>query len=96
MKKYFTELVDYLKPRLPLDDPVLKHARVVDTDLQLTSSVNSLRYFLDRFPSLLPPGATVNMVTEQFAEYQGADLSACIDNRMDQTWINIGNLSTDG
>lgn len=95
VKAYYIQLVDYLKPRLPLDDPVLKHARVVDVCLQDQSSISSLRFFLDRFPCLLPAGATVNMVTEQFAEYQGADVSSCIDTRMDQTWVNIGRLTTD-
>eukprot|EP00745_Piridium_sociabile_P015859 TRINITY_DN23683_c0_g2_i1.p1 TRINITY_DN23683_c0_g2~~TRINITY_DN23683_c0_g2_i1.p1 ORF type:complete len:488 (+),score=133.55 TRINITY_DN23683_c0_g2_i1:473-1936(+) len=92
VKAYFQELADYLKSRLPLGDPLLAHAEVADVACQDDSSVTSVRYFLTRFPSLLPQGCTVNDITEQFSSYQERDLSSCVADRIDKTWENIGCL----
>ena len=45
--------------KLPLRDPLLQHARVVDPAKQLTATQEDLQYFLERFPSLLPAGTSV-------------------------------------
>lgn len=96
VKAYFVALVDYLKSRLPLGDPLLAHAQVVDVDRQDDASVNSVTFFLARFPSLLPPGSTVNDITEQFSSYQARDVQSCKAERIDQTWANIGNMTEEG
>lgn len=92
-RKYFIELVDYLKTRLPLSDPLLQHAEVADVDLQDSASLQSIRFFLSRFPCLLPPGADADTVLQQFTEYQGTDVSKVKAEREDETWFNISKLT---
>ena len=43
---YFIAVLDYLKSRLPLADPLLQHAEVVDVASQAEASDQSLRFFL--------------------------------------------------
>ena len=47
---YFIAHVDYLNSHLPLADPLLQHAEVVDATSQAEASVQSLRFF----PSAIP------------------------------------------
>ena len=63
---YFTALVDYLKTHRLLTDPLLKHVEVAT---QAEASSQSLRFFIQRFPRLLPSGSDVNMISEQFGRY---------------------------
>ena len=67
---YFVALADYLKTHLPLAEPLLQHVEVVDVSTQVEASSQSLRYLVDRFPSLLPSGSDANTISEQFAVYQ--------------------------
>ena len=43
---YFIAVLDYLKSRLPLADPLLQHAEVVDVASQAEASDQSLGFFL--------------------------------------------------
>ena len=92
VRKYFVELATYLKSRLPLSEPLLQHAEVADVSLQDSASQQSLRFFLNRFPCLLPAGADINCVLEQFREYQGTDVSEQKGEREDETWLNISRM----
>ena len=51
---YFTEACDYIKKKLPLNEPLLQHAEVADVFLQQSAKSTSLLYFLERFPCLIP------------------------------------------
>jgi len=93
-KTYFVSLMDYLKKWLPVEDPVLLHAEVADVDKQVEVKSGSLRFFLQRFPRLVPEGATVDTITEQFSLYQCTDVRSCkSEDRIDLTWKNIGELA---
>lgn len=79
VRLYYIDLCTYLKSRLPLSDEVLAHAEVADVTKQDSSSLNSLRFFLKRYPCLLPPETTTDTVLNQFNEYQGTDVTGCAD-----------------
>ncbi|KAK7491635.1 hypothetical protein BaRGS_00017088 [Batillaria attramentaria] len=68
------------------------HAEVADVSLQDSASQQSVRYFLKRFPCLLPPGADVNIILDQFAQYQGEGVMDQVAKREDQTWLNISKM----
>ena len=76
---------------LPLNDELLKHCEVVDASLQSSAQSRSIEYFLNRFPCLLSQGRK-DTVMEQFALYQTENVSACIQERVDQTWVKIGEI----
>ena len=72
---YFVALADYLKTHLPLAEPLLQHVEVVDVSTQAEASSQSLRYLLERFPSLLPSGSDANTISQQFGVYQVTDVA---------------------
>ncbi|KAL3831791.1 hypothetical protein ACJMK2_023495 [Sinanodonta woodiana] len=82
--------IDEFFNTLPLEDPVLQHASVVNVDMKHEQSPSSLSFFLDRYPCLLPPGAKKQQIMQQFNEYQCCDLSSCKKIRVDETWTAIG------
>eukprot|EP00745_Piridium_sociabile_P017086 TRINITY_DN2568_c0_g1_i14.p1 TRINITY_DN2568_c0_g1~~TRINITY_DN2568_c0_g1_i14.p1 ORF type:complete len:672 (-),score=163.69 TRINITY_DN2568_c0_g1_i14:435-2351(-) len=89
VRKYFQTVCEYLLKKLPLDDPVLLYARVIDPAQQLEAKMSDLKFFLNRFPVLLPEGETKDSILEQFCRYQSADISDCIQGRIDETWAEI-------
>ena len=78
VKKFFVEVTDYLLKWLPISEPLLQHAEVADVTLQVESKFQSLRYFLQKFPCLLPENVSVSDVSEQFSLYQSTDISSCL------------------
>ena len=63
-----------------------------DTNLQTSSSAQSLTSLLVRFPCLLPPGVSKETVLEQFRVYQQEDITVCMAEHIDNTWSAVGNL----
>ena len=92
VKLYFTAVTTYFVDKLPIKEPVLKHAEVLDVKLQQTAKLSDLTFFLDKFPVLIPKDCTADILKEQFAVYQYTDISSCISDRMDKTWAEIGRL----
>ena len=95
---YFTEACDYIKKKLPLNEPLLQHAEVADVFLQQSAKSTSLLYFLERFPCLIPEDVKKDTVIEQFAVYQSTDLKTALGeewlkSRMDEQWKQIGLLT---
>ena len=90
VRKYFVTVCDYLVVKLPLQNEVLKHAEVADVRLQTTSKSADFLFFLNTFPVLIPAGSSKDSLLEEFCLYQCADVSDCMDARMDHTWNNIG------
>ena len=87
---YFQTLCDYLMVKLPLNDPLLAAAEVVDVELQSSSKLSDIHFFMDRYPCLI--STTKDIILEQFSEYQFTDISSCKSDRIDLTWSNIGNM----
>jgi hypothetical protein len=83
VRKYFKATCAYLLEKLPLDDPVLKHAAVInpnETEKMKASTVD-LAFFLSRFPVLIPDGETADSLLEQFTQYQITDVSSLIGTK---------------
>ena len=76
-------------------DPLLQHARVVDPAKQLKATQEDLQYFLERFPSLLPAGTSVETIEEQVSTYQMTTITDCIADRVDETWVAISKAHPD-
>ncbi|KAL8566490.1 hypothetical protein ACOMHN_012309 [Nucella lapillus] len=85
VRRYFETTCAYLLKKLPLRDPLLQHARLVDPAKQLTATQEDLHYFLERFPPLLPAGASVETIEEQFSTYQVTTITDCIGDTVDKT-----------
>ncbi len=73
------DLVDYLLKWLPFSDPVLVRAKDVDVDRKVVGAFDGIRYFLQRFPCLLPEDCSVERINEQFTLYQGFDVRSCTE-----------------
>ena len=85
IRKYFVTVCDYLVVKLPLQNEVLKHAEVADVRLQATSKSADFLFFLNTFPVLIPAASPKDSLLEEFCLYQFADVSDCMDIRMDRT-----------
>ena len=92
VKAFFVAACTYLRKKLPFQDELLMHAEIADTALQLDSKVSSLRFFMKRYPCLLPKGASEEDLQLEFATYQSADITACKRDRLDETWKAIAEL----
>lgn len=94
VRQYFINACDYIKAKLPLNEPVLIHAEVADIDKQSTTKQSSVEFFAERFPVLIPDGATVDSLTEQFVLYQSQDLNSELAKygRVDEKWNAIGQM----
>lgn len=68
------------------------HAEIADTALQLDSKSPSLRFFMSRFPCLLPSGASEEDLLLEFATFQATDITACKKERLDETWKAIAEM----
>ncbi|KAL8564482.1 hypothetical protein ACOMHN_017624 [Nucella lapillus] len=95
VRRYFETTCAYLLKKLPLRDPLLQHARLVDPAKQLTATQEDLHYFLERFPPLLPAGASVETIEEQFSTYQVTTITDCIGDTVDKTWVAISKAHPD-
>ena len=97
VRKYFVTVCDYLVVKRPLQNEVLKHAEVADVRLQTTSKSADFLFFLNTFPVLIPAGSSKDSLLKEFCLYQWADVSDCMDTRMDRTWNKIGcRVDTEG
>ena len=95
VRRYFESTCDYLLQKLPLKDPLLQHIHVVDPEKQLTATQEDLDFFLNRFPCLLPPEASVETITEQFSSYQMTEVTDCIGDTVDSSWVAISKAHPD-
>lgn len=94
IKKYYQVLTKYLLEKLPLSDGLLNHAKVADPAVRSSIDDKSIRFFVDRFPCLLPRDVQRQTILRQFAAYQSwneSDINRCMSDRMDTTWVAIGN-----
>lgn len=97
VRKYFELCVDYMKQKLPLNDELLKHAEVCDVANRKMAKSSDLLFFLKKFPCLIPEGATIDSLLEQFASYQIQNIDSCIEDsdRIDETWVRIGSYKNE-
>ena len=90
VRNYFQTTCKYLLEKLPLNDPVLAKAVIVNPTERLTAKLADLEFFLERYPILILAGVTENSITEQFTQYQISDVASCAQDRVDLTWNETG------
>ncbi|XP_072168656.1 uncharacterized protein [Diadema setosum] len=75
VRGFFCEAVSYAMSRLPLDEPVLKHAIFVDWHQKMNASPDDVFFFIDRFKHLLPftSPREQDKVEEEFRDFQVMD-----------------------
>ncbi|XP_064635757.1 uncharacterized protein LOC135492941 [Lineus longissimus] len=99
VRKFFIAACSYLKEKLPLQEPLLKHAEVADTKKRINGAqAADLGYFLDTFPALIPEGVSRETVELEFAEYQSESeipVAEGIDD-IDKKWVQIGKMEDGG
>ncbi|KAK0152710.1 Protein FAM200B [Merluccius polli] len=76
---FLVKAVEYAIAKLPLTDPLLKHARFVDVQLRAECAVEDALYFVDRqgFQGLLPylDPKEQDQISEEFMDYQLMDIA---------------------
>ncbi|KAK6290991.1 hypothetical protein J4Q44_G00386090 [Coregonus suidteri] len=65
-------LPDYSTRKLPLEEPLIKHAQFVDVRQRAESDIEDVLYFVERFPHLLPYHwpEEHDLLGEEFLNYQ--------------------------
>ncbi|XP_060798214.1 uncharacterized protein LOC132900201 [Neoarius graeffei] len=74
---FLVRAVEYAMAKLPLTDPLLKHARFVNVQLRAECGVEDALYFVDRFQGLLPyhDPKEQDQISEEFMDYQLMDIA---------------------
>ncbi|XP_060776788.1 uncharacterized protein LOC132886247 [Neoarius graeffei] len=69
---FLINAVDYALKKLPLQEPLLKHAKFVDVRQRSECAIEDVLYFVERFPHILPyhGPAEHDLLAEEFLEYQ--------------------------
>ncbi|XP_070848526.1 uncharacterized protein [Chaetodon trifascialis] len=69
---FLINAVDYALKKLPLQEPLLKHAKFVDVRQRLECGVEDALYFVERFSHLLPYHRPQehDLLSDEFLEYQ--------------------------
>ncbi|GFN78517.1 Zinc finger bed domain-containing protein 5 [Plakobranchus ocellatus] len=96
VKQFYMTSIKYILEKLPYNDELLQHATILDPKQQLHAKLASLEYFLKRFPVLIPHATSVASIKLEFAQYQCLNIQSCIQERLDSTWVAIGQLREDG
>lgn len=85
---YFETACAYIKDKFPLQEEVLKHAEVVGVENRSDVSFTSVKFFIERYPAILPKDCDKDQLELEFVEYQ-------IDNNIDVAVKSLSELDTD-
>ena len=97
VQEFYKASCTYILKKLPLSEDVLKHAEVANPRKQKDARFTSLKFFLDRFPVLLHPEASVTALQMEFTLYQCTDITEAMkETRVDAAWREISKLEEDG
>nr|KAG5700828.1 hypothetical protein BaRGS_024214 [Batillaria attramentaria] len=90
VRRYYEVTLTYLLKKLPLQDALLQHALIVDPAMQMQATLDDLRFFIKKYPCLLPQGTSSETV-EEFATYQVADVAGLKSSseRVDVFWAGV-------
>ena len=94
VREYFSKAASYIIENFPLQDELLGHAEVVDVSKRKESDFSSIRFFVNRFPCLLPTGAKIMDLQMQFLRYQVDKLPSGVveADRIDVAWHLISQI----
>lgn len=105
VRKYFETACDYMLHKFPLKNDVLTHSEVVCMQSLSSASFSSVRYFVDRFPSImvvnerLTVDEEMDILQSQFCAFQFEEVPEHIaqEERMDTKWALVGKMkNSDG
>jgi hypothetical protein len=97
VRKFLVKASDYIKQSVPLDDPVILNAEVVNPAHLLSpqTQFSAVRYFLKRYPQILDcVGCTVDIVEQEFCSLQVEQVpdNILVIERADDQWREIAAL----
>ncbi|KAJ4932560.1 hypothetical protein JOQ06_010978 [Pogonophryne albipinna] len=92
---FFVKAVEYALQRLPLSEPLLKHARFLDVRQRAEYGVEDALYFVDRYAHLLPYHSPQDhdSLGEEFLDYQTMPVPILeADPDIEGFWANMASL----
>ncbi|XP_048008269.1 uncharacterized protein LOC125243045 [Megalobrama amblycephala] len=91
---FLTSAVDYALKKLPLKEPLIKHAKFIDVRQRAASDIEDVLYFVERFPHLLPYHGPEehDLLGEEFLNYQTMSIISLQDEtEMESFWAEMAN-----
>ena len=90
---YYMAICDYMLKKLPMRDVILKHAEVLDLTLRHGVGLESVMYFVNRFP-VLCLSSEIDQLQIEFAKYQVYNFPNTILDlpRVDDQWSRVSNI----
>ena len=84
----------YATSRLPISDPVLHHAQVLQFEQRSSADFNSITFFIERFPTLQEKlKDSMDKLYDQFTDYESLDQAVLEDHgRIDNMWHFLRSL----
>ena len=94
VRNYYSAAVKYILLKFPLTDPLLTHATVADMTKRNEAKFTSVKYFIQRFPCILPANCNIDVVEMQFLRYQVEPLPKDVSEtkRIDTAWHTLSQL----
>ena len=91
---FMIDAYGYVMSHLPIHDPVLLHAEVLQFNHHSLANFESLVYFIQKFPKLKTKlEGSMDKLYDQFTDYQGLQDSLVDDyDRIDHLWHYLANL----
>lgn len=92
-KNFYIAACTYITKMFPMKEKLLKMAEVADVTQRLNVTEDHVKYFLTRFPCLIPAGSSVDDIISEFITYQSHDMIPTLQkDEVDATWIAIGQV----
>ncbi|XP_053267948.1 uncharacterized protein LOC128425383 [Pleuronectes platessa] len=89
---FLTSAVGYALKKLPLEEPLIKHAKFVDVRQRAESGIEDVLYFVERFPHLLPYHGPEehDHLGEEFLSFQTMPTTSLQDEtEMESFWAGM-------
>lgn len=94
---FLVRAVEYAMKKLPMREPLIKHAMFLDVQQRVECGVEDTLYFVDRFPELLPYNGPDerDKLSEEFLDYQSMDIAMPEDPAtfyIESFWGNMASM----
>ncbi|KAK1897877.1 Zinc finger BED domain containing protein 5 [Dissostichus eleginoides] len=94
---FLVRAVEYAMKKLPMREPLIKHAMFLDVQQRVECGVEDALYFVDRFPELLPYNGPDerDKLSEGFLDYQSMDIAMPEDPAtfdIESFWGNMASM----
>ena len=93
VRPFYVEPHKYARSHLPLEDPILKNARLVNFTQRESAELSQVEYFVKRYPSILPLNsdpALMDKLKDELLSYQlleESDVPADVWKKLQCTWM---------